>query len=189
MQQSMVRPRRLRVPLPTDTVPPRVWIITGGVGQSVSRSVGQSVSRSWSREVEENSSAHHLSPITRHPDTHHPRRKPDRASPLTHSAPGLTVVAAAALPQHDATPKVARRHAQLGRERRVVVRPIGDHRPDRRSIAIPAATAARAHGNSPDIPQAEGAPATKLSSRRSGHMPERDRSPSASCAWTVETST
>ena len=27
------------------------------------------------------------------------------------------------------------------------------------------------------------------SSRRSGHMPERDRPPSASCAWTVETST
>jgi hypothetical protein len=39
------------------------------------------------------------------------------------------------------------------------------------------------------LSQADGAPATKLSSRRSDRMPERDRAPSASCACTVETST
>ena len=136
-----------------------------------------------------------FSPTTHHRSPYHTRHEPDRARPLAHSAPRLAVVAAAVLPQHDATPEVPRRHAQLGRERCVVVRPVGDHRPDRRPIAISAGTAARAHRNAlwwiraELLSQAEGAPVTRLSSRRSGRMPERDRPPSASCAWTVEMST
>jgi hypothetical protein len=49
------------------------------------------------------------------------RYGPDRAPRLADSATGVAVVATAVLPQHDATPKIPRRHAQLGRERCVVV--------------------------------------------------------------------
>src|SRR5215217_8268766 len=42
---------------------------------------------------------------------HYSRCEPDRASALAHSATGLAVVATAVLSQHDATPKVTRRHA------------------------------------------------------------------------------
>ena len=48
-------------------------------------------------------------------------REPDRASALAHSAPGLAVVTTAVLSQHDATPEVTCRHAQLGRERSIVI--------------------------------------------------------------------
>ena len=175
---TIARLDRRGVLLPIYTVPRRPWIIT-----RVVRSRRQNGKKFCV-----------LLPTTHNRSPDQPHYEPDRAPLLAHSAPGLAVVATTVLPQHDAAPKVTRRHSQLRRERSIVVRPVGNHRPDRRPIAISAGTAARAHRKPPGVPaepttQAEGAPATRLSSRRSGRMPERDRPPSASCAWTVETST
>ena len=181
MRWTMVRPHRFDVPLPTDTVP---WSRGSLHGKS---------------EVGRKTARRHEMPLTctttYHRSPYHPRHEPDRAPRL---APFSTRAGRGYRSSFAAARRDAKGYAPpCAAWSRTARHSLTNWRSPPRSTAdrhsrrnrCPRTSQPPAWVPAESSSQAEGAPATRLSSRRSGRMPERDRPPSASCACTVETST